>query len=289
MRLLVTGGTGFLGRRVVDLAINEGHQVVGLARSATAARTLERAGAGTVPGDLDDAASVDAAFRAAKGDALVNIASLGFGHADVIVPAAEAAGLQRAVFISTTAIFTTLPAQTKRIRTQAEALITGSGLAWTILRPTMIYGGTGDRNMARLLAILRRVPLLALPGGGGRLQQPVHVDDLASAVLEAVRRDAAIGRAYNIAGPEPLTFRKIVEDAGAAVGRRVVTVPLPLRTTLAVARGYERLATRPRLRAEQIARLAEDKAFPIDDAATDLGFAPRPFREGIRQEAELLV
>ncbi len=289
MRLLVTGGTGFLGRRVVDLAINEGHQVVGLARSATAARTLERAGAGTVPGDLDDAASVDAAFRAAKGDALVNIASLGFGHADVIVPAAEAAGLQRAVFVSTTAIFTTLPAPTKRVRTQAEALITGSGLVWTILRPTMIYGGADDRNMARLLTILRRVPLLALPGGGGRLQQPVHVDDLASAVLEAVRRDAAIGRAYNIAGPEPLTFRKIVEDAGAAVGRRVVTVPLPLRTTLAVARGYERLATRPRLRAEQIARLAEDKTFAIDDAATDLGFAPRPFHEGIRQEAELLV
>ncbi|WP_131785519.1 SDR family oxidoreductase [Protofrankia symbiont of Coriaria ruscifolia] len=289
MRLVVTGGTGFLGRRVVADAIREGHHITGLARSAAAVRALERAGAQAVPGDLDDPASVDAAFRAAKGDVLINIASLGFGHANVIVSAAEAAGLNRAIFISTTAIFTTLPAATKQIRTEAEKTVTSSSLGWTILRPTMIYGGPDDRNMARLLAALRRSPLLPLPGGGKRLQQPVHVDDLASAVLAAVRLDASIGRSYTIAGPEALTFRKIVEEAGAAVGRRVVTVTLPLRTTLAVARGYERLTARPLLRAEQIARLAEDKAFSIADAAADLGFAPRPFDQGIRAEAALLT
>ncbi|AEH09137.1 MULTISPECIES: SDR family oxidoreductase [Protofrankia] len=289
MRLLVTGGTGFLGRRVVADAVRDGHHVVGLARGAAAAQALERAGAQVVAGDLDDPASVDAAFQAAKGDVLVNLASLGFGHADVIVSAAEATGLHRAIFISTTAIFTTLPAATKRIRTDAEKTITSSGLDWTILRPAMIYGGLDDRNMARLLAVLRRSPLLPLPGGGSRLQQPVHVDDLAAAVLAAARLEVCVGRVYNLAGPEALTFRTIVAEAAAAVGRRVVTVPLPLRATLTVARGYERLAARPRLRAEQIARLAEDKAFPITDAAADLGFAPRPFARGIQAEAALLA
>ncbi|WP_239310981.1 SDR family oxidoreductase [Frankia sp. Cj3] len=289
MRMLVTGGTGFLGRRVVARAIGEGHHVVGFARSAAAIRALEEAGAEAVPGDLDDPASVDAAFRASKGNILINLASLGFGHADMIVSAAEDAGLNRAIFISTTAIFTTLPASTKRVRTQAESTITGSGLDWTILRPTMIYGGPDDRNMARLLAALRRSKVLPLPGGGNRLQQPVHVDDLTSAVLEAARRDTTIGRTYTIAGPEALTFRTIVKEAGAAVGRQILTVALPLRATLAVVSGYERLAARPKLRAEQIARLAEDKAFPIDDAAADLDFDPRPFQQGIRAEAELLA
>ena len=63
---------------------------------------------------------------------------------------------------------------------------------------------------------------------------------------------------------------------------------MPLAPLVAAARGYERLAAQPRIRAEQLQRLAEDKAFAIDDAARDLGYAPRPFAEGIRAEARAL-
>ena len=93
----------------------------------------------------------------AECDALVNLASLGFGHARGIVRAAVRAGLDRAVFVSTTAVTTTLPARSKAVRLAAEDEIRGSGLSWTILRPTMIYGAAGDRNLSRLLALLARL------------------------------------------------------------------------------------------------------------------------------------
>lgn len=288
MRLLVTGGTGFLGRRVVPLALAQGHLVTGLARSAAAAAALDRAGAVPLGGDLDDPASLDAAFAAAKADGLVNLASLGFGHAPAIVAAAEEAGLERAVFVSTTAVTTRLPARSKAVRLAAEATIAGSGLRWTILRPTMIYGGPDDRNLARLLALLRRTPVVPVPGGGRRLHQPVHVEDLAAAVLAAVTSDAAVGQTYDLAGPEPLPFRRLLAEAGAAVGRRPLLVPVPVRPTVAAVGAYQRLARRPRIRAEQVERLVEDKAFSIAAAAADLGFAPRPFAEGIAAEAAAL-
>ena len=60
---------------------------------------------------------------------------------------------------------------------------------------------------------------------------------------------------------------------------------MPLAPLVTLARGYERLSRHPRIRAEQLRRLAEDKAFAIDDAIRDLGYAPRPFAEGIRAEA----
>ncbi len=63
---------------------------------------------------------------------------------------------------------------------------------------------------------------------------------------------------------------------------------MPLTPFVGFAHGYERLSHRPRIRAEQLLRLAEDKAFAIDDAVRDLGFAPRPFGEGIRAEAQLM-
>jgi nucleoside-diphosphate-sugar epimerase len=127
-----------------------------------------------------------------------------------------------------------------------------------------------------------------VPGGGHRLQQPVHVDDLADAIVACLDRPATIGRAYDLAGPEPLTFREVIAAAGAAVGRRPRVVPVPLGPAVAALRVAERVLPDPRLRAEQLERLAEDKAFPIDAARRDLGFDPRPFAAGIAEEAALL-
>lgn len=286
MRVHVTGGSGFLGVHVVPRLVAAGFEVTALARSAAAAAVVTAGGAEAMAGDLDDPASLDAAFLASGAEALVNLASLGFGHAPAIVAAAEEAGMKRAVFVSTTAVATTLDSRSKSVRLAAEETVRASGLEWTILRPTMIYGSARDRNMARLLRLVGRVPVVPLPGGGRRLQQPVHVDDLAAAVVAALTTRAAVGQVYDVAGPEPLTLRQVVLDAGEALGRRPRTVTVPLAPLIGLARIYERTTSTPRLKAEQLQRLAEDKVFDIAAARRDLGYAPRSFAQGIREQAE---
>ena len=288
MRLLVTGGSGFLGGYVLHEAARRGHETLALARSPVASRTVADRGARPVPGDLNDTGRLDEAFAAAHCDALVNLASLGFGHAPAIVAAAEQAGIRRAVFVSTTAVTTTLAAATKCVRLSAERRIRSSGLQWTILRPTMIYGAQGDRNLSRVLALLRRTPLLPVPGGGRHLQQPVHVEDVADAILTAVERPATAGMTYDVAGPQPLTFAHLLRISARAVGSRTRFIPVPLAPVVRLAHSYERLSRHPRIRSEQLLRLAEDKAFVIDDAVRDLGYAPRPFTDGILAEARVL-
>jgi nucleoside-diphosphate-sugar epimerase len=298
MRLLVTGGSGFLGGFVLAEAARRGHDCVALARSPSAARRVAARGAVPLEGDLDDDAALTGVFASARCDALVNLASLGFGHAPAIAAAAVGAGLGRAVFVSTTAVTTALPARSKAVRLAAEATVRSSGLAWTILRPTMIYGAPGDRNMCRLLALLirarRGLPgvglpvVLPVPGGGRSLQQPVHVADVAGALLTAVERAHAAGSCYDIAGPEPLTFTELLRASAAAVDCPVRLLPVPLTPVIALTRGYERVSRRPRIRAEQWQRLTEDKSFPVDAARRDLAFAPRPFADGISEEAAAL-
>jgi uncharacterized protein YbjT (DUF2867 family) len=287
MKLVVTGGSGFLGAYVLREAARRGHKTVALTRSEAAAAAVTALGATPVGGNLDDGRSLDHAFITARCDALVNLASLGFGHAPAIVTAAELAGLSRAVFVSTTAITTSLPARSKRIRLAAEEQVRASALDWTILRPTMIYGDPGDRNLSRLLPLLRRAPVLPVPGGG-HLQQPVHAADVADAVLAAAERPATARCAYDVAGPEPLTFAELLRVCARAVASRTRFVPVPLAPVVAAARGYELLSRNPRIRVEQLRRLAEDKAFSIDAAARDLGYAPRPFAAGIRAEARAM-
>jgi uncharacterized protein YbjT (DUF2867 family) len=283
MRILVTGGSGFLGKRVLDEAAARGLDVAALVRSDAADQVVRRHGATSIRGDLDDAAGLADAFAAARCDALLNIASLGFGHAGAIVAAAESAGLRRAVFVSTTAVTTTLNAPSKAVRLAAEETVRSSGLDWTIVRPTMIYGGADDRNIARLLTVLRRTPVLPVPGGGVGLQQPVHVEDLAAVLVNATLAADSAHRTYDVAGPEPLPFRRLIETAKAAVGSRTLLVPVPLTPVIAAAGLYGRLSRHPRVTAEQFQRLAEDKAFSNDAAIRDLGHRPRSFADGVRR------
>jgi nucleoside-diphosphate-sugar epimerase len=211
---------------------------------------------------------------------LVYCASMGFGHIPPLVQQLEAHGVKRAVFLSTTAIFTSLPSASRAVRVQAEAAVQSSSLAWTVLRPTMIYGTARDRNISRLLRYLKRWPVF--PVAGNALWQPIYVEDLADAVVAALDSPNAIGKAYNVAGATPLAFGDLVRSAAHAVGRRVALVPVPV-TAATYAAGLTRLVT-----PEQVRRLAEDKAFTYAEAARDFGFAPRSFAAGVRLEARSL-
>lgn len=280
--LLVTGATGFLGEHVVGQLVAAGLRPACFVRATSHTAPLERLGLPLHAGGLGD---VDGLARALAGvEVLVNLASLGFGHAPAILAACRRAGVQRAVFISTTAIFTTLDAGSKATRLAAEQAIRDSGLAWTILRPTMIYGTERDRNMARLVRYLARWPIIPVLGPGDRLQQPVHVADLAAAVVAAVQRPVAQGKAYNVSGAAPLTYNEVIDETARALNRRVLKLHLPVGVAVATLRAYERIAPRPVLKAEQALRLNEDKAFDHAEAARDLGFAPRSFADGIRAQ-----
>jgi uncharacterized protein YbjT (DUF2867 family) len=286
--VLVTGGSGFLGAAVLPRLVARGAPVHALARSARAGAVVTARGARPWAGDLDDPASIDAVFAASGAEVLVNLASLGFGQAPTIVAAAERHGLARVVAVSSTAIFTSVEAPSKARRRAGEQVVTSSALDWTVIRPTMIYGTPEDRNMARLLRFLRRSPVMPVPGSGLHLQQPVHVDDVADAIVAALDRPVSIGRCYDVAGRDPLTFRQIIHEAGAALGRRPRVVGVPMGPAALAVGTYERWSRRPRLRVEQLERLEEDKAFDWSAAATDLGYGPRSFAQGIRAEVAML-
>ncbi|MBF0527301.1 MAG: NAD(P)H-binding protein, partial [Deltaproteobacteria bacterium] len=234
---MIIGGTGFTGREVVRLLSEKSGQIACLVRSPQGAEMLRGYGVDLVWGDLNQPESIKTALTGR--DVLINVASLGFGHTAAVVDACARAGVRRAVFISTTAIFTTLPAASKTIRIEAERIITAGPLDYTILRPTMIYGKPGDRNMIRLLHWLKRVPVVPIPGNGNFLMQPVFVEDVAAAVAGCLEHDLTIGRCYNISGKTPQTFNAVVTEAAQALGRRVKLLHLPLAPCLALLQLYQ--------------------------------------------------
>jgi nucleoside-diphosphate-sugar epimerase len=274
---LVVGGTGFLGS-VVMARLPEAEV---LARRTSNRRWLPR---GTLVrvGDLDEPTTVRAALDGV--DRVVWCASMGFGQVPTLVPMLENVGVRRAVFLSSTAIFTSLPARSRGVRLAAECAVRASSLDWTLLRPTMIYGSGRDRNISRLLRVLSRTPFFPIVGDGRGLHQPIYVDDLADAVVAALASPATSHQAFNLGGPEPITFVDLVRQANAALGRQVALVHIPAAAALAAAR----LVPRGPVSAEQLRRLSEDKAVDITPAQHAFGFAPRRFAHGVQLEAATL-
>jgi nucleoside-diphosphate-sugar epimerase len=97
-----------------------------------------------------------------------------------------------------------------------------------------------------------------------------------------------VGESYDLPGAEPLTYLELVETAAGALGRKPRIVRLPLEPVRLALAAVERLRLPLPVRSEQVLRLREDKAYPYDKAEKDLGYAPRPFREGIALEVARL-
>jgi uncharacterized protein YbjT (DUF2867 family) len=282
MRLFVTGGTGFTGSRVVPLLLKQGYQVRCLHRRDSHRSHLPQPEIEWVEGDLSVSQALASTMKGAE--ALVNIASLGFGQADSILRATQEAGIRRVLFISTTAIYTRLNASSKSVRLAAEQAIQASGLEYTILRPTMIYGSTRDRNMWRLIQFMRVSPLIPVLGDGTYLQQPIHVDDVALAVVSCLATDRTITRSYNLAGKYPLTYDEVIDTIARKLRKKIWKIHLPSRPVISLLGLLERFHFSLPIKAEQVLRLNENKSFSYEDAQRDFGFNPLAFDEGIAME-----
>jgi uncharacterized protein YbjT (DUF2867 family) len=284
VKVLLTGATGLLGGALLELLLAEGHEVRCLVREGSPrASRLDPRRTELARGDAGDAHALSRALFGV--DALLHVA--GIEYAPPVLEAARRAGVGRLVVVSSTSAHSAYASRSGP-KLRMEELVRASEMGYTIVRPSMIYGSELDKNMHRLLRFLDRSPLFPMFGSGENLWQPVYYEDCARGVYEALVRPAAVGQSYDLPGAEPLTYLELVRTAAGAVGRkpRIIRVPLePARRALAAA---EALRLPLPIRSEQVLRLREDKAYPYDRTTRDLGYAPRPFREGIAMEVARL-
>ncbi|WP_254565192.1 SDR family oxidoreductase [Oscillatoria sp. HE19RPO] len=286
VKILLTGATGFTGGFVCEELLKRGIQFDCLVRYSSNTETLKNLVIELVEGDLNDIESLRRTFSGYQ--TLINVASLGLGTGPSIVRACQESGIKRAVFVSTTAIFTKLNAQSKVVRQAAEDAIRQSDLNYTILRPTMVYGTPGDRNMIRLLRFIQRFPIIPIFGSGQSLQQPVHVEDVAWAIGEVLDKEITFRRDYNISGGQVLSYNEVIQLASQSLGKSINTIHLPVNLSLSLIKLANSIGIKTPVTTEQILRLNEDKVFDHNPAKIDFNYSPRSFVEGIAQEVALM-
>ena len=284
MRVLLTGATGLLGGELLKLLLAEGHEARCLLRAGSPnASRLDAERAEIFRGD---AANEEDLLRALQGtDALLHVA--GIEYAQPVVEAARRAGVGRVVVVGSTSVHSSYEFRAGP-KLRMERVVRRSGLDWTIVRPSMIYGSERDKNVQRLLRFLGRAPVFPMFGPGTNLWQPVYHEDCARGVYEALVRLSAVGRSYDLPGGESLTYLDLVKTAAGALGKKPRIVRLPLEPVRLLLGAAEKLRLPLPVGSEQVLRLREDKAYPYEEARRELGYAPRPFREGVALEVARL-
>jgi nucleoside-diphosphate-sugar epimerase len=170
---------------------------------------------------------------------------------------------------------------TRKLITAEEAFISvcnSSGVAWTLFRPTMIYGCGMDRNVTMIAQFIKRFGFFLLPDDGNGYRQPVHADDIAWSCLSALNCPAAYLHAYNLSGGQTLTFREMVETIFRDLGKKPRIINIPKELTLALIKCATFLPAYRYINREMIERINQDICFDSSDASKDFGYAPREFR-----------
>lgn len=298
--VLVTGASGFVGSAVVNELLQRGTRVSALVRPDGGVTLDPRVTRQT--GELGDAASLNRAMSGC--DAVIHLVGIiaerpasGITFAAVhvegtrnVISAARSGGVRRFVHMSALGTRADAVSDYHRTKWQAEELVRTSGLDWTIFRPSMIHGRRGAfTRQAIAWARKQAMPFVAMPYfgrgllgfGGAGLLQPVFVDDVARAFVDALDRPVTIGRTYDLGGPDRYTWPEFYEViARTVVGRRRATLPIPA--------WYARLlaAIVPRsllpFNRDQVIMSQEDNVGDTSAFTTDFGWTPRPFEPTLR-------
>lgn len=292
--VVVLGGSGFVGRHLVPHLLRGDNRVTVLTRRLDArVRAAVPREASLREGDVHDGGFLRACLSDA--DAVINLTGIlnergddgrGFQRVfvdllDTLIDAMRATGVRRLLQMSALRAGEG-DSHYLQARGRAEQRVRASGLDWTLLRAAVI-AGPGDGLFCRFAGLLRFAPVLPIARAEARFQ-PVWVGDVAEAYARALEQPATIGHRFDLAGPEVLTLREIVELTARALGRRRHVIALSDRFGRLQAELGEHLPGKPisrdNLRSLQLDSVTDDNGLP------KLGIAPTDVRTKL---AEILA
>ena len=293
MRLaLVTGAAGVMGTRLVARLLKAGWRVRALVLPNDPARSrMEALGCEVREGDVSDESSlaglcqgVDTVYHLAAiiisydAAAFQRINRAGTAH---VVAEAVRAGVRHFIYVSSASVVYPRRTPYAESKLEAESIVKSApGLAYTIVRPTLVYEAGGGQELMMFLDYLRRFPVVPFIGAGTAIKRPVWSEDVVTGLLELAGNPITHGKTYNFSGPEPISMLELAELLLEYHGPRRPIVPVPLVFCYAAAFTLRAFMKRPPLTLNAIAGVINDADLDPSLAMADLGYRPIGVRQG---------
>lgn len=288
MKVLLTGGTGYIGSSLRRYVKEEGHDVRLLVRSGSESKIDSPDSYEITRGDIFN---TNACLRACEGcDAVIHLVGIirEYRSSGVtfdqhhraatsnIVDAAARTGVRRFVHMSALGTRANAVSTYHKTKFAAEELVRSSALQWTIFRPSWILGA-GDHATRQIVDLVKR-PFVPLINGGKMLLQPAALEDVCTILTRALRKPETQGKIYEVGGPDRLTFKQIVERIAAELRVQIRTVAVPAWALRPIVALLDRVPSFPLTR-DQLLMLSEDNVCEIDPYVKAFQIEPKSFQQ----------
>jgi NADH dehydrogenase len=195
-----------------------------------------------------------------------------------IVEAAQRVGVPRFIHMSALGANADTPSKYHRTKFAAEQIVMGSGLRWTIFRPSWIFASGDDMSRTIMAAINR--PVVPLIGGGRANMQPVALEDVCACMARALNLPETQGRIFELGGPDRVSFKEILEQAALSAGRKVRMMAVPTWMVRPIVGMLERFQSFP-LTLDQLRMLSRDNVCEVDPYVKAFQLEPKSFSGSI--------
>lgn len=301
MRIVITGGTGFIGREVVKRLLESGEDRV-VVTTRDPERDPWRGRVTLVQAFAGDTVSLGKAFMGAdvvihaiqfpnhpvenpsKGRTYLEVDGKG---TTIAAQTAKKLGVRRFVYLSGAGAGQERPQPWFRAKDMAEAAIRESGMEHALLRPSWIYG-PADRSMNRFVTFCRFLPFVPVIGNGRTPVDPVHVGDVARCAVEAARKPDCKGKAFELGGPERLTMDEIIRTIQRVLGKRRPLLHHPVALMKLLVRPMA-LLPNPMLSPSAIDFITQEVEIDPRPAWEYFGFPFKRLEEGLREYLGVIV
>ena len=291
MTVLVTGPTGFLGRRVVQKLIDHSYQVRCLVHSPGRERMFPQGSVDVYYGDINNADALASAMQGV--DQVIHLVavirencaatydSINRQGTENVVAAAKAAGsVQQFVHISAVGAVDNPEFPYLQSKWQGEHAVAGSGIPYTIIRPSIVFG-PGDEFINSLAALVRLFPLVPVIAGGRNRLQPIWVDDLAQCIALSLSRHDLQGHTLELGGPEQLSYNQVTSVVAQAMGKRRLRLHVPMWIMKINVTLMQAVMTRPPINKEMLNMMRVRNVAELGMVEQTFGFSPAPLAGNI--------
>ena len=293
MRVLLTGGTGYVGSRLREFLRDEGHQVRMLVRAENANKVKAIEGDSSFEIVYGNIFETNTCLHAADGcDAVVHlvgiireIPSSGITFEELhrvatsnIIDAAKRMGVERVVHMSALGASDDAASAYHRSKRAAELVVENSGLRWTIFRPSWIFA-PGD-ELSRTIKDVIDKPVIPLIDGGRAQVQPVALDDVCACMARALGMPETQAKIYELGGPDRVTYRDVFDKAATTLGRKANMMSVPAWLIRPVVGALQQFKSFP-LTVDQIKMLSVDNVCEIDPYVKAFELEPKSFSSAI--------
>lgn len=296
--ILVTGGTGFMGSRLVKRLVEKGHTVRAMAiENDPQLPKLEGVDCEIVTGDITKPQTLEEPMKGVQ--TLFHLAAvlvsdnpelfhrINYEGTRNVVDKAVEAGVEHFVYISAAAANYKVRTTYGETKFQAEQLMKRKrgNTNFTMIRPTLIYGpGGGGQELVIYIDQLKKFKwFIPLVGSGKARKRWVWIDDVIEGLTLLVDRPITYGKTYNFGGGSAHSIRKYTEMLCQQLGLNKPIVPIPVSICYTIAWFLKIVQKKPILKRDTILGVTMDADFSIEEAKRDIGYDPVSFEEGIRR------